>query len=110
MLAVGDLESGRRTAKPSGILVALSVSLKLFSILAIPYLLWKGHRRAFGWTVGFLFVLWVLVPILAFGVEGAIHIYAAWLGQMSDCERQPRRLKPPILYLDQQQRRVAGRR
>jgi Glycosyltransferase family 87 len=81
----------------AGFWLAFSFSLKLFSLFLIPYLLWKGHYRAFCWTVVFIVVFWVLLPFLVFGGTGIIEVYQNWLLQMKLVSTNQVDLNHPIL-------------
>lgn len=80
LLGVYSLAGGR--PRRAGFWLALSVSLKLFSGLLIPYVLWTGQRRAFAWALAFLGLFWVVLPVLVFGYPGAVEVYGSWLEQM----------------------------
>jgi hypothetical protein len=81
LLALDRLSNGRSVS--AGFWLALAFSLKLFCVLVIPYLLWKGHRRAFVWSLAFVGLFWLAVPVLVFGAGGAAEVYAGWLGQLT---------------------------
>jgi hypothetical protein len=72
---------GKRPAL-AGTLVGLSISLKLFGILLLPWLLWRGPRRALIAASIALLALWLVLPALVFGVEGTIRLYASWREQL----------------------------
>lgn len=76
LLALLGLYGGRPRA--AGFWLALSVSLKLFSILLIPYLFWTGRRSAFAWTLAFLAAFWLLLPAAVLGVGGSWNVYGQW--------------------------------
>jgi Glycosyltransferase family 87 len=81
LVGANFLASGR--ALGAGFWLAFSFSLKLFSVLLIPYLLWRGDRRALLWTMAFMAMLWVVLPACVFGWTGAIEVYGSWLEQMN---------------------------
>ena len=81
----------------AGFWLALSFSLKLFSILLIPYLLWRGWWRSFLWTLAFLGLFWGVLPALVFGVDGMQVLYADWLGQMAHVSKDGADWNHPIL-------------
>jgi hypothetical protein len=87
----------RQLPAAAGFWIALSFSLKLFSLLVIPYLLWSGRRRAFAWTAGFLVAFWLLLPATVLGVEGCRGAYAEWFGRMQHMVDYPAALTHPIL-------------
>jgi hypothetical protein len=67
----------------AGFWLAFSFSLKLFSVLIIPYLLWRGQRRAFLWTLAFVAVFWIVLPVFVFGGAGTIEVYQNWLERLA---------------------------
>jgi hypothetical protein len=67
----------------AGFWLAVSFSLKLFSVLLIPYLLWRGERRAFLWTLAFVAVFWIVLPVFVFGGNGTIEVYQNWLERLT---------------------------
>ena len=66
----------------AGALVALSISLKLYSGLLMVWLLLNGPRRAFYSCVAACVVLWIALPVVFFGIEGAVRIYWGWYEQV----------------------------
>jgi len=66
----------------AGALVALSISLKLYSGLLMVWLLLNGPRRAFYSCVAASVVLWIVLPVVFFGIEGAVQIYWGWYEQV----------------------------
>ena len=87
----------RATTVRGGLWIAFSFSLKLFSLLLIPYLLWSGRRRAFAWTCVFLTVFWVALPSLVLGPDGSRVVYADWLGRFRHAINLPPNVDHPIL-------------
>jgi hypothetical protein len=72
----------RRSPILAGALVALSISLKLYSGLLLLWLMVNGPRRAFYSSVVASAVLWIALPLVCFGIDGTIRIYASWLEQV----------------------------
>jgi hypothetical protein len=66
----------------AGILIGISVSLRVYSFLLVIWLLARRFRRAFIAAGAALIVLWVICPILAFGPAGARAIYRGWFDQL----------------------------
>jgi hypothetical protein len=66
----------------AGALVALSISLKLYSGLLMVWLLLNGPRRAFYSCVAVCVMLWIVLPVLFFGIDGAVRIYWGWYEQI----------------------------
>ncbi len=87
----------RRQPKRAGFWLALSISLKLFSILLIPYAWWTGRRGAWRWTLAFLVLFWLVLPVWVFGYPGVVEVYRSWLGQMQGASARKADLQHPIL-------------
>ncbi|HZT78890.1 MAG TPA: glycosyltransferase family 87 protein [Gemmataceae bacterium] len=87
----------RQRPAAAGWWLALSFSLKLFSVLVIPYLLWSGRRKELGWTLAFLAVFWVGLPAALFTPEGMCRAYADWFRQMEEASNQRLNDGHPIL-------------
>jgi len=89
----------------AGTLVALSISLKLYSGLLMLWLLLNGPRRAFYSCVAASVVLWIVLPIAFFGIEGAVRIYWGWYEQIRIVgdpwvyTQYPGREGPPLITL-----------
>ena len=66
----------------AGALVALSISLKLYSGLLMLWLMLNGPRQAFYSCVAASVVLWIALPVAFFGIEGAVQIYWGWYEQV----------------------------
>jgi hypothetical protein len=81
----------------AGFWLALSVSLKLFPVLLLPYLLASGRCRACAWMLGFLGVFWIVLPLYVFGPSGTIEVYDHWGDQMRDVSRSQVDFNHPIL-------------
>ena len=73
--------AGRRPAL-AGVLVGLSVSLKLYSGLLMAWLLVNGPRRMFYAGAIAMLVLWIVLPLALFGVDGTVRLYAGWRQQV----------------------------
>ena len=95
LLGISGLVGGR--PKRAGFWLALSVSLKLFSVFLIPYAWWIGRRRACAWGFVFLAVFWFVLPGLVFGYPGLIEVYRNWLTQMQRISATGVDLHHPIL-------------
>jgi hypothetical protein len=67
----------------SGVLIGLSVSLKLYSGLLMAWLLVNGPRRALYAGVAAMAVLWIALPVALFGFDGMFRLYAGWLAQVA---------------------------
>jgi hypothetical protein len=65
-----------------GALVGLSISLKLYSGLLLVWLLVHGPRRALYAGAITMVLLWLLLPMALFGVDGTIRMYNGWHEQL----------------------------
>jgi hypothetical protein len=63
---------------PAGLLLALAAGFKAFPILALPYLIYRRHWKAVGYTAVFLFVLLFALPACFRGPTGAWHDLKVW--------------------------------
>jgi len=93
------LVAGRESV--AGFWFALSIALKVFPVLILPYLAWSRRWRAFGWAAGFTLVFWVAVPALAFTPEGALAVYDGWFGQLTKATNpEMKQIHPILISLD----------
>jgi|GEM_PF-4142214 len=67
----------RRRPDLAGGLLGVSISLKLFSILIVPWLAINGPRRALLLTAVTVLIMWLALPVAFFGQE-AIGLYEGW--------------------------------
>jgi hypothetical protein len=95
LLAIRAVTRGGATQ--AGLWLALSVALKLFAILLIPYFWWRGQRRAFAWTLAFSLVFWLALPATVLGLAGTRDVYASWAGQLDVIRRHAIDPGHPIL-------------
>ncbi len=72
----------RRVPIVSGVVLALAISLKLYSGLILIWLIVFNRRAAISCIAG-LAVLWVVAPLLYWGSGGAVQIYRDWLDQLA---------------------------
>jgi hypothetical protein len=75
----------------AGALIGLSVSLKLYSALLLIWLVVNGPWRAVAAAVATILVLWIVLPVLLFGVAGPLQVYAGW-------EHQLQILRDPLIH------------
>ncbi len=61
-----------------GLSLAVAASTKAVPVLLLPYLLYKRAWREFGWTVAFLVLLNVALPVLVLGPTRAIGAWHTW--------------------------------
>jgi hypothetical protein len=66
----------------AGVLVGLSVSLKLYSGLLMAWLMLNGPRRMFYTGAAAMAVLWIFLPLALFGFDGTVQLYAGWREQV----------------------------
>ena len=74
--------AGRRPVL-AGVLVGLSVSLKLYSGLLMAWLLVNGPRRMFYAGAATMALLWIVLPVAFFGIDGTVRLYAGWREQVA---------------------------
>jgi hypothetical protein len=75
----------------AGTLIGLSVSLKLYSGLLLLWLLVNGQKRALGAAAATMLTLWIILPAVLFGVNGAARLYGGW-------EQQLRTINDPLVH------------
>jgi hypothetical protein len=66
----------------AGIMIGLSVSLKLYSGLLLIWLIVNREIRAAAGATVTIVLFWVLLPICFFGLQGTEHLYEGWFGQL----------------------------
>jgi hypothetical protein len=74
--------AGRRPVL-AGVLVGLSVSLKLYSGLLMAWLMVNGPRRMFHAGTAAMAILWIALPLALFGFDGTWELYAGWRKQVA---------------------------
>lgn len=72
------LAAARRSPAAAGLLLSLSVAIKLYSILLLPWLAWRRRWAWFGWTVAGLVLWFVVLPALCFGWDRSLAMTRAW--------------------------------
>lgn len=78
-LAVAAFELFRRRRPWSGgLALGLSSAFKATSLLALPYLAWRGRWRDLGAAAGGCFVTWMALPALLLGAGEAGRWYSGW--------------------------------
>lgn len=75
---------GSLKARPTlaGVMVGLSVCVKLFSGLVLVWLLFNGPRRVVIAGIATTAVCWLLFPVALVGFEGTVNLYRDWLQQL----------------------------
>ncbi len=66
----------------AGVLIGLSVSLKLYSGLLLLWLLIIGSKRAAVAVVITILILWVVLPCAMFGIDNTMALYKGWIRQL----------------------------
>jgi hypothetical protein len=66
----------------AGSLLALSISVKLFSGLLLLWLLVNGPRAALYAAAIAIAALWVVLPVVLFGAGRTVSLYAGWREQL----------------------------
>lgn len=87
----------RGADRTAGASLAFSFSLKLFSVMLIPYLAWSRRYRALAWTLAGLGLFWVILPLAVFGTQGFVPVYSAWWDQLRANARAQADPSHPIL-------------
>lgn len=86
LVYLGLVASGHAlmTRRPSlaGVLVGLSIALKLYSGLLLLWLLFRGSWRALLASTGTVILLAVVWPIATWGTGGSVQMYFGWLEQL----------------------------
>jgi len=66
----------------AGAMVGLSMCLKLYSALLLLWLMVRGPRRALYSATITILLLWLLLPLAIFRVDGVIRMYHGWYEQL----------------------------
>ncbi len=107
LLGCGALAKGAE--KRAGFWFALAVALKVLPVLLVPYLAWTRRWRAFASALVCSAILWVGVPLAAFGINGFARVYAGWSGELTRATDPAVKLAHPILIsLDKAALSVTG--
>jgi len=69
---------GRGRMVRGGLSLAIAASTKAVPVLLLPYLVYKRAWRELSWTVAFLVVLNVALPVLVFGPARALSAWHTW--------------------------------
>ena len=80
----------------SSLFFVLSFSLKLFSLFIFPLLLVGKQFSSLLWTSIFLFLIWIIIPIICFGPEGFCTSYKNWVQQVIMVSNEDPNIKHPI--------------
>jgi hypothetical protein len=71
-----ELFENRKTI-PGALLLAFAINMKLLPLVALPYLLFRGYYKAFGWVVAFS-VFFVFLPALFIGYDFNMFLLSEW--------------------------------
>lgn len=69
---------GRARPALAGLLLSLSVAIKLYSVLFLPWLVWKRRWAWLAWTLAGIALWFVVLPALVFGPAEALALTKAW--------------------------------
>ncbi|MCS6866372.1 MAG: glycosyltransferase family 87 protein [Gemmataceae bacterium] len=81
----------------AGFWLALAVALKLIPVLLLPYLAWTHRWRALRAALVFSAFFWVVLPLIAFGPEGFVPVYAGWYDELTRATNAATKDTHPIL-------------
>jgi hypothetical protein len=81
-LVLGGYGLARKHPILAGLLIAISISLKLYSGPLLAWVLVSGPRSAFVAGLIATVAFWLALPVFAFGIDGAIQLYGGWLEQL----------------------------
>jgi Glycosyltransferase family 87 len=65
-----------------GLLLGLTISLKVYTIFILFYFIYKREYRAVLWTFFFV-ILFNIIPFLVFGVDKALAYYQQWVTEIA---------------------------
>jgi hypothetical protein len=81
----------------AGLCWALAIALKLIPVLLVPYLAWTGRWRALTSAIGFSALFWLILPLIAFGIEGLVPVYQGWYAELTRATDAATKETHPIL-------------
>ncbi len=81
-LAMAGYALAGRMPRLAGTLVGLSISLKLYSGLLLAWLFVNGPRRMLYAGLAAVIGLWIVLPIVLFGLDGTVQLYLGWRKQV----------------------------
>lgn len=65
-----------------GALIGLSATIKLYSFVLLPWLLWRRRYAQFLWAGASLAALWIAAPVLYYGFDTATQLYRDWIDEL----------------------------
>jgi len=69
---------GARRPALAGLLLSLSMAIKLYSVLFLPWLVWRRRWVWLAWTLAGIALWFVVLPMLVFGPLQAVALTKAW--------------------------------
>jgi len=66
----------------AGVLLALSISIKVYPIFLFLYFIFKRELKIVGWTILFL-IFFNTIPFLVYGYDQALGYYAHWWNEIA---------------------------
>ena len=82
LLTVGITHLHEGQIKRGSLFLAASMSLKLYSVATFAYLIARGDWRTALRTFGWLALLWMVLPLATYGLDGSLAVYRAWWDQV----------------------------
>lgn len=71
-----------RRGRCAGVLLATAIALKLYSVVFIPYWMWRREFRAVAWLIIGLAIWFVAVPTFQWGPTDAAKVTRDWLSEV----------------------------
>jgi hypothetical protein len=65
-----------------GVLIGLSATIKLYSFVLLPWLLWRRRYAQFFWAGASLAAFWIAAPVLYYGFDTTVQLYRDWLDEL----------------------------
>lgn len=84
----GVLLYDRSRPYAAGFLLGASVAFKVYSVLFVPYFLWRREYRLSAAMVASLAGFFMLLPALWFGIERSVAISASWIHAVAETTSQ----------------------
>jgi hypothetical protein len=70
-----------------GMLIAIGINLKLLPVVLLPYLLYRGYFKAFGWII-IVYIFMLLIPSVIIGNEYNFFLLNSWLNLINPTNKQ----------------------
>lgn len=68
---------GRKNIALGALLLALGINFKILPLLFVPYLLWRGQFKAFGWIALFS-IVFIMLPAFLLGYDFNMQLHREW--------------------------------